>query len=253
MPSDNDPSDSDMTSTDTTDEDATTGQKPSHRWASNDRVELVATIVLAVATILTAWSGFEAGKWSGEQAVNFSEAGAARTESTRADTLAGQLTQIDVAMYIDWITAISNDLAAETITEASLNPFSPTTGTVSGFLYLRFREEFLPAVNAWLAEEPLSNKDAPKTPFAMDEYDVAQGVEADRLTELADAKAAAARTANQNGDNYVLTMVLFASVLFFAGVSSKMNRPRNRVIILGFGVFTLMVGLVILASLPILV
>ena len=62
-------------------------------WASNDRVELVATIVLAVATILTAWSGFQSGKWGGEQAVNFSEAGAARTESTRTDTLAGQLTQ----------------------------------------------------------------------------------------------------------------------------------------------------------------
>ncbi len=47
-------------------------------------------------------------------------------------------------------------------------------------------------------------------------------------------------------------MVLFASVLFFAGVSSKMNRPRNRAIILGFGVLTLIVGLVILATLPIL-
>lgn len=221
-------------------------------WGSNDRVELVATIVLAVATILTAWSGFQAGKWSGEQAVNFSEAGAARTESTRADTLAGQLTQIDVAMYIDWVTAISNDLADGTVTAAELSPFTPVKGTVSGFLYLRFREEFLPAVDAWLAEDPISNANAPKTPFTMNEYVVAQGAEADRLTALADEKSAAARTANQNGDNYVLTMVLFASVLFFAGVSSKMNRPRNRVIILGFGVVTLAVGLVILVSLPIL-
>jgi hypothetical protein len=87
----------------------------------------------------------------------------------------------------------------------------------------------------------------------MEEYVVAKGVEADALTALADEKAAAARTANQNGDNYVLTMVLFASVLFFAGVSSKMNRPRNRVIILGFGLVTLTVGMVILVSLPILV
>ena len=87
----------------------------------------------------------------------------------------------------------------------------------------------------------------------MDEYVVTKGVEADALTALADEKAAAARTANQNGDNYVLTMVLFASVLFFAGVSSKMNRPRNRLIILGFGVVTLTIGIVILISLPILV
>lgn len=234
-------------------DDAKADPKTSYRWGSNDRVELVATIVLAVATILTAWSGFQAGKWSGEQSINFSEAGAARTESTRADTLAGQLTQIDVAMYIDWVTAISTDLADGTVTVAELSPFSPVRGTVSSFLYLRFREEFLPAVDAWLAEDPIGNPNAPKTPFTMEEYVVAKGVEADALTALADEKAADARAANQNGDNYVLTMVLFASVLFFAGVSSKMNRPRNRMIIVGFGVVTLTVGIFILISLPILI
>lgn len=208
--------------------------------------------MLAVATILTAWSGFQSGKWGGEQSVNFSEAGAARTESTRSDTLGGQLIQIDVAIYIDWITALREELNTGAITGDSLNPYTPTDGTVSGFLYNRFREEFLPAVDAWLAAEPIINEAAPKTPFIMDEYVVAQRVEADRLAHVADDKAAQARTANQNGDNYVLTMVLFASVLFFAGVSSKMNRPRNRMLILGFGVTTLTVGLAILVSLPIL-
>lgn len=208
--------------------------------------------MLAVATILTAWSGFQSGKWGGEQSVNFSEAGAARTESTRSDTLGGQLIQIDVAIYIDWITALREELNTGAITGDSLNPYTPTDGTVSGFLYNRFREEFLPAVDAWLATEPIINEAAPKTPFIMDEYVVAQRVEADRLAHVADDKAAQARTANQNGDNYVLTMVLFASVLFFAGVSSKMNRPRNRMLILGFGVTTLTVGLAILVSLPIL-
>ncbi|MDK1017041.1 MAG: hypothetical protein QGD95_06030 [Actinomycetota bacterium] len=188
----------------------------------------------------------------GEQSVNFSEAGAARTESTRSDTLGGQLIQIDVAMYIDWITALREELNTGAITEDSLNPYTPTDGTVSGFLYNRFSEEFLPAVDAWLATEPIINEAAPKTPFIMDEYVVAQRVEADRLAHVADDKAAQARTANQNGDNYVLTMVSFASVLFFAGVSSKMNRPRNRMLILGFDVTTLTVGLVILVSLPIL-
>lgn len=188
----------------------------------------------------------------GEQSVNFSEAGAARTESTRSDTLGGQLIQIDVAIYIDWITALREELNTGAITGDSLNPYTPTDGTVSGFLYNRFREEFLPAVDAWLATEPIINEAAPKTPFIMDEYVVAQRVEADRLAHVADDKAAQARTANQNGDNYVLTMVLFASVLFFAGVSSKMNRPRNRMLILGFGVTTLTVGLAILVSLPIL-
>lgn len=221
-------------------------------FGDTDRIELIATIVLAVATILTAWSAFESGKWSGEQSILFSEAGAARTESTRADTRGGQLAQIDVAMYIDWVTAVSSELSSGEITEESISPYVPTDFTISGFLYKRFRMEFLPAVDAWLATKPLTNDDAPKTPFAMDEYVSAEGEKATVLATSADEKAADARVANQNGDNYVLTMVLFASVLFFAGVSSKMNSPRNRTLALGFGVATLTAGIAILSTLPIL-
>ena len=220
---------------------------------TTDRIELIATIVLAIATILTAWSAFESGKWSGEQAVSFSDAGAARTESTRADTRGGQLSQIDVAMYIDWVTALNNELLTGQITEQSLTPYIPTPRTISGFLYTRFRSEFLPAVEAWLATRPLVNDDAPKTPFTMPEYVVEQSVLADELATLADEKSTSARAANQNGDNYVLTMVLFASVLFFAGVSAKMNDPRNRKFALGFGVVLLVAGIGILTTLPILV
>ena len=227
-------------------------EKKSGLWGSNDRIELIATIALAIATILTAWSAFQSGKWGGTQAINFSEAGAARTESTRFDTRAGQLTLIDVSMYIDWVSALAAEIESGAIPPLVAGTYEPTKGTISGFLYLRFREEFLPAVNAWILTDPTNNANAPPTPFAMEEYSVADAVEADRLAGLADEKASAARDANQNGDNYVLTMVLFASVLFFAGVSSKMNRPRNRVLILGFGLVTLTVGIVILVTLPIL-
>jgi hypothetical protein len=218
-----------------------------------DRIELIATIVLAIATILTAWSAFQAGKWGGTQAINFSEAGVARTESTRADTRAGQLSQIDVAMYIDWATAISDELNSGAITLNDTSEYTPTDGTVSGFLYKRFRVEFLPAVDAWLATDPINNADAPKTPFEMDEYVVADHILAEELSAEADMKGRDARDANQNGDNYVLTMVLFASVLFFAGVSAKLVANRNRLIALGFGVFLLLAGLFILVSLPILI
>jgi hypothetical protein len=224
-----------------------------HGFFGSDRIELFATIVLAVATILTAWSTFQAGKWSGQQSINFSEASAARTESTRADTRGGQLSQIDVAMFIDWVTAFNAELKDGSITYEPGDEYVPTRGTTSGFLYLRFRPEFLPAVNAWIATNPIANPDAPSSPFVMPEYVVADRLEAVRLEAVADSKALAARTANQNGDNYVLTMVLFASVLFFAGVSSKLILRRNRMIALGFGIFILITGIVIESTLPILV
>ncbi len=222
-------------------------------WGSRDRIELIATIVLAVATILTAWSAFQAGKWGGQQSVSFSEAGAARTESTRSDTRAGQLAQIDVAMYIDWVVALVDEIDSGKIILEDASMYEPTSGTISGFLYLRMRPEFLPAVDAWLAADPLGNPNAPPSPFALDEYVLADALEADRLTTLADDKSVEAREANQNGDNYVLTMVLFAAVLFFAGVSSKMYRPRNRMLALSFGTFVLVAGIVIIATYPILI
>ncbi|MCL1598233.1 MAG: hypothetical protein M3094_03545 [Actinomycetia bacterium] len=232
--------------------DASEYTDPSGMFGASDRIELIATIALAIATVLTAWSAFQAGKWGGTQAINFSEAGAARTESTRADTRGGQLVQIDVAMYIDWVTAYSQEIKDGDVVLVSGAGYTPTDGTVSGFLYKRFRDEFRPAVDAWLTTEPMRNDDAPKTPFQMEEYVVAEQVKALELASLADEKAAAARTANQNGDNYVLTMVLFASVLFFAGVSSKLIKKRNRLFVMVFGVIILVSGIVILATLPIL-
>lgn len=216
-----------------------------------DRIELIATIVLAAAVILTAWSAFEAGKWSGVQAINFSEAGANRTESTRFDTRAGQQAQVDIALFTDWVAALDSDLRAGVITVDTAAGYRPTLGTLSGFLFNRMRAEFRPALEAWLATEPIDNLDAPPTPFDMAEYQLEAAVEADRLEDAADQKALEAREANQHSDNYVLTVVLFASVLFFAGVSSKMKKRRNRILMITLGVILLLAGVIILSTFPI--
>lgn len=217
-----------------------------------DRLEQIAAIVLAVAVVFIAWAAFQAGKWGGEQSIKFSEAGAARTESTRSDTRAGQLAQIDVAMYIDWVTALSSDLRDGLIPEISTQGYEPTRGTVSGFLFLRMRDEFVPALEAWLATDPVNDPDAPPTPFAMAEYTLADAAEADRLTMVADEAAVDARAANQTGDNYVLTAVLFAAVLFFAGVASRLENRWNRRFVNLVGIIVVVVGAVILIQLPIL-
>ena len=217
-----------------------------------DRLEQVAVIVLALAVVFIAWAAFQAGKWSGEQSIKFSEAGAARTESTRFDTRAGQLAQIDIAMYIDWVTALSSDLRDGLIPEISTQAYEPTRGTVSGFLYLRMRDEFVPALEAWLATDPVNDLNAPPTPFAMSEYAIADAAEADRLTMVADQAAVDARAANQTGDNYVLTAVLFAAVLFFAGVASRLENRWNRRFVNVVGIIIVVSGAVILIQLPIL-
>jgi hypothetical protein len=223
-----------------------------HVFFTRDRVELLATIMLAVAAIFTAWSAFESAKWSGVQAIRFSEASAARTESTRYDTRAGQLVQIDIALFTDWLAAVSADAERGVIPPVGTgDPYEPVPDTLSGFLFERMREEFRPALDAWIASRPLTNPDAPPSPFAMDEYVVADALTADALVEEAEEKGQLARQANQNADNYVLTTVMFATVLFFAGISSKLVRQRNRYLAFGFGLLVLLVAAIIVLSFPI--
>ncbi len=106
---------------------------------------------------------------------------------------------------------------------------------------------------AWMATDPDNNPDAPSTPFAMNEYQIAEFAEAHRLAAAADDAAIAARAANQNGDNYVLTAVLFASVMFFAGVATRIENPNGRAFLIAVGVIGVLAGIVILMVLPILV
>ena len=218
----------------------------------NSKIESIASIVLAIAVVLTAWAAFQAGKWGGEQSIQFSVAGASRTESTRADTRGGQLAQIDVSMYTDFVAAYLDDIDTGAIQPYDGTTFTPTAGTLSAFLYNRFRDEFRPAMDAWLATDPAGNPDAPTTPFVMDEYNVAEFAEAERLVQLADQAAVDARAANQNGDNYVLTAVLFATVLFFSGIASKLENRWNRHFVNLVGIIGVVAGTIILIRLPVL-
>jgi len=197
-------------------------------------LEVVAAAILAVVTILTAWSAFQATKWGGVMAIRFSEANVARTQATQAAARVNAKQAVDVGLFVEYAAARSaND------------------STLADFLEERFRDEFRPAFDAWLALRPLRNPDAPATPFQMDEYVLAEQAEVTDATATADLRSQQARDANQRGDNYVLTTVLFASVLFFAGVSTKFDAVRVQQGLLAMAVTLLLVGVAILLSFPV--
>jgi hypothetical protein len=198
------------------------------------RLEFVATVLLSIATVATAWSGYQASRWNGEQAAAFSRASALRIESTKAAGLADAQSQIDVATFIQWV-----DAYAQEQTE------------LTDFYYERFRDEFKPAMDAWIAARPLRNPDAPLTPFVMPEYQVQARVESEQLEAEAESFSAMARTNIQRATNYVLGVVLFASVLFFAGMSTKLRSPRLRAFLLCFGVLIFIGTVAWMATFPI--
>jgi hypothetical protein len=218
------------------------GERLDHRF------ELFEVILMSVAAVLVAWTGFQATKWSGVQANSFSAAGASRVEASQASTLAGQESVVDVVTFTQWLAALEDEglLGAENREVG----YVPDPDLVSGFLYQRFRDEFKVAVDAWVATRPLIDPAAPPTPFAMPEYQVAAADEADRLEQEADDFAAEARQANQRSDNYVLVTILFATVLFLAGVSSKMDTARARIVLLALASALLLVSSAVLIAFP---
>jgi hypothetical protein len=199
-----------------------------------DPLEIVATVLLALAVVATAWSSYQASRWNGEQAKTFSRSTATRIESTRESGLADAQTQIDVATFTQWV-----------------NAYAQKQTELADFYFRRFRSEFKPAVEAWIATRPLRNANAPLTPFAMPQYRLAAREEADRLEADAEVLSAKARTNVQRATNYVLAVVLFALSLFFAGTSTKLRARRLQAVLLGLGV-TAFVGTVVwLATQPI--
>ena len=202
--------------------------------AGRNWVELVATVLLAVATIATAWSGYQSTRWNGEQAKAGARANAVRIESAKAAGLANSQTEIDVATFTQWV-----------------NAYAQNQTELADFYFRRFREEFRPAVDAWVATTPLKNPNAPLTPFAMPQYTLEARAEADRLEAEAEVYAGQARESIQRASNYVLGVVLFASALFFAGMSTKLTSLRLRVVMLVIGCAVFLCTAIWIATSPV--
>jgi hypothetical protein len=213
--------------------------------------ELFATILLALAAVSTAWAGFQSAKWGGVQASNYSQAGAARTESVRFSTLAGQQRSVDVTTFFTWLTAVVDDIDRGDI-EAPVDAtqYEPTPRTLSGFTYERFRDEFRPAVDEWLSTNPFIDESAPPTPFAMDEYRLAADAESERLALVAQERSSDAVNANRTLTNYVMTALLFASALFFAALASKLVRARFKIVCLSIATLVFLGTVVYVLTLP---
>ncbi len=202
------------------------------RFGKSDWIELAAAFLLALATIASAWSAYQATRWGGVQANSFSAANAARTESVRNSNIASTQRQIDVASFVAWLQAYADE----------------KTGLLD-FYQSRFRAEFRPAFDAWIASVPAGS--VPEgTPFSRPEYVLAAQTTADDLLAQAESDSAVARRANQTGDNFVLVVVLMASVLFFAGVGTKFKGQVVRRVMISMAAILFVGGAIAIASLP---
>jgi hypothetical protein len=197
------------------------------------RIDVASAALLAVATVLAAWSAFQSAKWGGEQATAYAQASSLRQESVRASTLAGQQTIIDVSVF-----------------EQIVDAFAAGDRRLENFYRERARAEFQPALEAWIAQAREDIERAPSTPFAMPEYELAATVDSMDLQRQAEARFQDALDNNQRSDNYVLLAVLFASVLLFAGLAPKSRSYPIQATMIVLAAVVLVIGLGFLIAFP---
>jgi len=199
------------------------------RW-----LEIAAALMLSLATLGIAWSGYQAAKWSGLQARRYTQASTARAFANRAATLASQDRTQDLLNFNRWLEVTTDG-----------NP------ELADLYQRRFRDEFRPAFERWLAEDPLHNVHAVASPLREPNYVLANSVKADKLEKLGDVRFEQGKEATEHADDYVFVTVFFAVVLFFAGISLRFQWYPMRLLILGLGVVMLGYGAIRLLSLPV--
>ena len=180
--------------------------------------EIAATVLLALAAVATAWSGYQASQWHGEQALAQSRATATRVEATRSSGVASRQIEVDVATFSQWIDAYARGESA-----------------LAAFYSRRFRDEFRPAFERWIASRPLTNPEAAPTPFALPEYRLQALADADRLEGEAAAAGQEVRTDVERANRYVLAVVLFATAIALAGIGARLRLFPLRVAVLAVG------------------
>jgi hypothetical protein len=197
-------------------------------------LELGAVLLMSITTVATAWSGYQAARWSGEQSQHYARASAVRIRAQQQNTAAGQLRIDDLLYFNGWLDA-----------ERGGDP------KLAAIYERRFRPEFAPAFRAWIAQKPFTNPTAIAGPLYMPEYRLAEATAARRLDAQADGLYEEGTKAKTDDDHYILSTVFFAAVLFFAGISLRLEWRPLRMTVLGLATIMLGCGAAFVATLPV--
>jgi hypothetical protein len=200
------------------------------------RLELVAVIVLSTVTILTAWSAFQSSKWGGAMSIAFSQASSARIQAASLSGTANVRISNQIGLWTEWVTAVGQGDA-----------------DLSNFLLDRFPEPLATAQEAWIAAGGVDAGPGAESPFDMPEYVMPESVASAEASARADALFDTALRNNQRGDNYTILTVLFAAVLFFTAMSTRMRNLSGQRLMLGFGMGLAVIGVTLLVTFPKLV
>ena len=204
--------------------------EPGKRW-----FEPSCALLMAVASVATAWCSYQSSSWSGESADLATQAAKLHRETNVMHLESRQIEANQMRFFMEAIDAEmdGNDKLAR-------------------FYRARFSDELKPAYVRWKALNPLEDPAAPPTPFAAALYlprfhdEIHAGHEASSRAE--EKSKAAGHVASK----YLNHTVSLATVLLFAATAEKFDQRRVRRGALTFAVALFLYSAVRTALLPIL-
>jgi len=203
------------------------------KMRTEDVLEIVEVVFLAIVAIATAWSGYQAARWDGQQALLYGEASHLRFQADTASTRGGQQFVADSAMFNWWLQAHdAGDRSLERMFERRLSP------------------GYRVAFHAWLATDPFHDPNAPPGPGYMPQLRYPLMEQAARWNDQAAARFEQGTRARETADKYVRDTVLFASVLFLIAVAQRFKLRGVRIGANALALLLLAFTLVTLVDLP---
>ena len=198
------------------------------RW-----VEPVAALIMALATLGTAWCSYESAAWTRRANRLMNEYNALERRAGLLSLQGMQAATIHTAMFMQLLAAkeAGNERLAD-------------------FYAHRFPPDVRKAYDAWLAEKPFENPKADPHPFVPKLYEVRGAKEAAVASASAAQKIDDARAAGSTSGAYLANTVLFATVLFFANASIKFEQRRVRIVAFLFALSVFAFAAIRIAMLP---
>ena len=196
-------------------------------------VEPVAALLMALATLSTAWCSYHSAAWTRKSNRLMNEFNSLERRAGLQTMQGMQQATIHVAMFMEL-------LAAQQAGNEKL----------ANFYVERFPPDLRKAYDAWLAQKPFENPNADPHPFVPKLYEVRGTREAAEANAKAANSLKEARNAGNVSGQYLANTVLFATVLFFANASAKFEQRRVRVVAFLFAIAVFVFAVVRTLMLP---
>jgi hypothetical protein len=187
-----------------------------------DRLETILAIMLGLAAVLVAVSGFQGALRGGESIASYNDGIRSINDANAYFNEAVQVQNRDQAVFLEFAKAVQSedeDMVA----------------------YLRtaiMDDNLRGAVDEWVNDE----SDEILSPLTAPSYQLPQQVEGERLAALTGQQFEQARALDDKGDKYDLVGVIVASSLFFLGIAAVVSNMRTKVAGAALGTVTLVVA-----------